>query len=165
MRWSASAALRLAQQRMPRRGRPPGLCPGSPAAIKWVLFSDPLVSSPSSSQAPPQNGPGTVSYPARRFLHTQDWRRLPSLHRCCTHLVNGHHPKGWTSYLFSFQLRPELGGALLRAGYTPGDHLTSWMYFTTFVQYLYRSCYLSDNKPVLLYLLLRLLPQYKTMIT
>ncbi len=47
-----------------------------------------------------------------------------------------------------------------RAGYTPGDRLTSWVYSTTFVQYLYISCYLSDNKPVLLYLLLRLLPQW-----
>ncbi len=33
------------------------------------------------------------------------------------------------------------------------------MYSTSFVQYLYISCYLSDNKPVLSYLLSRLLPQ------
>jgi hypothetical protein len=33
------------------------------------------------------------------------------------------------------------------------------MYSTTRVQYLYISCYLSVNKPVLSYLLLRLLPQ------
>jgi hypothetical protein len=32
------------------------------------------------------------------------------------------------------------------------------MYSTTRVQYLYISCYLSVNKPVLSYLLLRLLP-------
>ncbi len=50
---------------------------------------------------------------------------------------------------------------LWRAGYTPGDRLTSW-YSTTFVQYLYISCYLSDNKPVLSYPLLRLLPQIST---
>jgi hypothetical protein len=31
---------------------------------------------------------------------------------------------------------------------------------TTLVQYLYISCYLSDNKPVLSYLLLCLLPQW-----
>ncbi len=42
----------------------------------------------------------------------------------------------------------------------PWDRLTSWVYFTTCVQYLYISCYLSDNKPVLSYLLLFLLPQY-----
>ncbi len=33
-------------------------------------------------------------------------------------------------------------------------------YSTTFVQYLYISCYLSDNKPVLSYLSSRLLPQW-----
>jgi hypothetical protein len=42
----------------------------------------------------------------------------------------GTRPRGWTSDLFSSQLRPELGGALWSAGYTPGDRLTSWMYST-----------------------------------
>jgi hypothetical protein len=41
-----------------------------------------------------------------------------------------------------------------------GDRLTSWVYSTTFVQYLYISCYLSENKPVLSYLLLHLLPRW-----
>jgi hypothetical protein len=49
---------------------------------------------------------------------------------------------------------------LWRAGYIPGDRPASWMYFTTCVQYLYISCYLSDNKPVLSYLSLCLLPQF-----
>jgi hypothetical protein len=40
-----------------------------------------------------------------------------------------------------------------------GDRQTSWVYSTTCVQYLYISRYLSDNKPVLSYLLLCLLPQ------
>jgi hypothetical protein len=48
---------------------------------------------------------------------------------------------------------------LRRAGYIPGDRLTSWVYSTTCIQYLYISCYLSDNKPVLSYLLLCLLLQ------
>jgi hypothetical protein len=52
------------------------------------------------------------------------------------------------------------GGALWRAGYIPGDCLTSWVYSTTCVQCLYISCYLSDNKPVLSYLLLCLLPHF-----
>jgi hypothetical protein len=52
-------------------------------------------------------------------------------------------------------------GALWRAGYASGDRLTSWVYFTTFVQYLFISP-IYDNKPVLSYLLLRLLPQYIT---
>jgi hypothetical protein len=42
----------------------------------------------------------------------------------------------------------------------PGDRLTIWVYSTTFVQYLYISCYLSENKPVLSYLLMCLLPQW-----
>jgi hypothetical protein len=50
--------------------------------------------------------------------------------------------------------------SLWTPAYTPIDHLTSWVYSTTFVQYLYISCYLSDNKPVLSYLLSRLLPQW-----
>ncbi len=51
------------------------------------------------------------------------------------------------------------GGALWRAAYTPADRLTRWVYSITLVQYLYISCYLSVNKPVLSYLLSRLLPQ------
>jgi hypothetical protein len=41
-----------------RCGRLPGKRPGGPSATKRVLFSDLLVSSPSSSQVPPSNGPG-----------------------------------------------------------------------------------------------------------
>jgi hypothetical protein len=79
-----------------------------------------------------------------------------SLHRRGTRPANGHCPRGWTSDLFSFQPSPELGGS---PGYTPGDCLTCWVYSTTFVQCLYLSCYLSESKPVLSYLLLHLLPQ------
>jgi hypothetical protein len=52
---------------------------------------------------------------------------------------------------------------LWRAGYTPGDRLTSMVYSITCCTLpVYAvSCYLSDNKPVLSYLLLCLLPQYK----
>jgi hypothetical protein len=53
------------------------------------------------------------------------------------------------------------GGALWIPGYTPTDRLTSWGYSITLVQYLYISCYLSVNKPVLSYLSSRLLPQYR----
>ncbi len=45
------------------------------------------------------------------------------------------------------------GGALWTPAYIPGDRPASWMYSTTCVQYLYISCYLSDNKSVLSYLL------------
>jgi hypothetical protein len=64
--------------------------------------------------------------------------------------------------LFDFlknTLLGQFGKSLWRAGYIPGDRLTSWVYPTTCVQYLYISCYLSDNKPVLSCLLSCLLPQ------
>ncbi len=51
-----------------RRGRPLGLRPGGLAATKRVLFSDPLVSSPSSSLAPPRDGPGTVFLPSEEVF-------------------------------------------------------------------------------------------------
>jgi hypothetical protein len=51
------------------------------------------------------------SYPARRFLHTWDQRRLHSLHKHGTRPNSEHCPKGWTSDLFSSQRKPELGGS------------------------------------------------------
>jgi hypothetical protein len=52
----------------PRRpGRPLGSRPGGLAATKWVSFSDPLVSSPSSS-VPPQDRPGTVFLPGEEVF-------------------------------------------------------------------------------------------------
>jgi hypothetical protein len=50
------------------RGRPPGSRPGGLAATKRVLFSDPLVSSPSSSPALSCDGPGTVSLPGEEVV-------------------------------------------------------------------------------------------------
>jgi hypothetical protein len=51
-------------------GRPPGLRPSGLAKTKRVSFSDPLVSSPSSSMAPPRDGPGTVFLPSEEvFAH------------------------------------------------------------------------------------------------
>ncbi len=47
-----------------------------------------------------------------------------------------------------------------RAGYIPGDRLTSWVCSTNCAQYLYISCYLSDIKPVVSYLSLCLLPHF-----
>jgi hypothetical protein len=55
--------------------------------------------------------PEPFSFPARRFLHAWDRRRLHSLHRRGTRPVNGHRLRGWTSDLFSSQPRPELGGS------------------------------------------------------
>jgi hypothetical protein len=53
--------------------------------------------------------PEPFLYPARRFLHAWDQRCLHSLHKRSTCPVSGHRPRGWTSDLFSSQLRPELG--------------------------------------------------------
>ncbi len=50
--------------------------------------------------------------------------------------------------------------AMVKALPTPlVDGQTSWVYPINPVQYLYISCYVTANKPVLSYLLLRLLPQ------
>jgi hypothetical protein len=84
-----------------RRGRPPGSCPSGLAATKRVSFSDPLVSLPSPSSAPPRDGPGTVFLPGEEVF----------AHKHGTHPVSGHRPRGWTSDLFSSQPRPELGGS------------------------------------------------------
>ncbi len=51
-----------------RCGRPPGSRPGGLAATKRVSFSDPLVSSPSSSLAPPRDGPGTIFLPSEEVF-------------------------------------------------------------------------------------------------
>jgi hypothetical protein len=50
------------------------------------------------------------------------------------------------------------GGALWTPSYTPGDGQISWVYSSNPVLHLYISCYITVNKPVLSYLLLRLLP-------
>jgi hypothetical protein len=111
-----SAASRLAQSRTPRlaahvaaAGRrvrtqaaqpPPS---GSGFQTRWFLH------------LPSQRRHKTVlepfSYPARRFLHARDRRRLHRCHRRGTRPVNGHRPRGLTSDLFSFQPRPELRGS------------------------------------------------------
>jgi hypothetical protein len=104
--------------------------------------------------------PELFSYPARRFLHARDWRRHHRWDRRSTHPVNGHRHRGRTSDLFSSRPRPELGGgALWTPAYTPGDGQTSWVYSSNLVLHLYIGCYVTVNKPVLSYLLLRLHPQ------
>jgi hypothetical protein len=113
-RWSPSAALRPARQQAPRLAARvtaadrQARTPGGPAATKQVSFSDPLVSSPSSSWRRHATVPEPFSYPVRRFLCARDQQRRHSYHRRGTHPVNGHCPRGWTSDLFSSQ--PEFGG-------------------------------------------------------
>jgi hypothetical protein len=83
-----------------RHGRLPGSHPGSHAATKWVLFSDPLVSSP-SFPVPPRDVPESFSYPVRRFLHARDRQHHHRCHRSGSRPVNRHRHRGWTSDLFS----------------------------------------------------------------
>jgi hypothetical protein len=113
----ASAALRLARPRMPR------LAARVVAADRWARAQAVLLQ-PSRSRSQTrwslhllllwcrhETVPEPFSYPVRRFLHARDRWRLHSLHRRGTRLVNGHRPRGWTSDLFSSQLRPKLGGS------------------------------------------------------
>jgi hypothetical protein len=115
MRWSLSAALRPAWQRTPRlvarhaaadrRARAQVVLPqpsGSRFQTWWFLHLLLLRHRHKTVLKP-------FSYPARRFLHARDRRCLHSLHRRDTLPVNRQHPRGWTSDLFSSQLRPELG--------------------------------------------------------
>jgi hypothetical protein len=98
------------------RGRLPGSRPGSLAATKWVSFSDPLVSSPFPSLTPPPDGPGTI------FLPGEEGSAAPSQPPQTRYRpVSGHCPRGWTSDLFSFQLRPELTSTGLNLMTTAGQ--------------------------------------------
>ncbi len=139
------------------RGRPPGSHPGGPATTKRVSFADPLVSSP-SSPAPPQNSPGTVFLFGEEVFHakngtfTASTDTVPVLSTGTAQevrpLTSSPSSQGQCS-----------GGALWRAAYAPGEGKTSPVYSSNPVQYLYISFYVIANKPVLSYLLLRLLPQ------
>jgi hypothetical protein len=105
--------------------------------------------------------PEPFSYLARRFLHARDRQRH---HRC--HRRVPIPSTGTATEVGPLTSSPPCrgqssGGALWTPAYIPGDRPASWMYSTTCVQYLYISCYLSGNKPVLSYLKLCLLPQYK----
>jgi hypothetical protein len=79
---------------LPCRSRLPGSRPGGPATTKRASFLDLLVSLPSSSRAPPQNGPRTVFLPGKEVFAHRDQRCLHSLQRHGTHPVSGHYPRG-----------------------------------------------------------------------
>jgi hypothetical protein len=115
-RWFPSAALRPARSQAPRlaarvaaadhraRAQAVSLQPsGSRSQTRWSLRL-PLL------WRRHEMIPEPFSYPAR-FLNARDRRRLHRCHRRGTRPVNGHLQRGWTSDLFSFQPRPELGGS------------------------------------------------------
>jgi hypothetical protein len=100
MRWLPSAALRPARPRTPRlaarvaaadrRARAQAVLPQpseSRFQTRWSLHL-PLLWRRHETVLEP------FFYPARRFLHARDRRRLHSLHRRGTRLVNGHRPRG-----------------------------------------------------------------------
>jgi hypothetical protein len=119
-RSSPSVALRPARQRMPCRA-------ALVAAAGCQVHTQAALPQPSGSRLQTRWFPlhllrrchkmvlELFSYLARRFLQAQDRRRLHSLHRRGTCPVIGHRPRGWTSDLFSFQPRPELGGSLVES--------------------------------------------------
>ncbi len=84
--------------------------PGSPAATKWVLFSDSLVS-PQLQQEQLRIRPGTIfSYLAGRFLHAQGRQLLPSLHRSCINNASRNRLRGSTSDLLRSFPEASAGG-------------------------------------------------------
>jgi hypothetical protein len=146
MRWLPSAALRLARPRTPRlaarvaaadrraRAQAVSLQPSrSCSQTRWSLH---LLLPWRRHETVPE----PFSYPARRFLHAQDRRCHHRCHRHGTRPVNGHRHGGWTSDLFSSQLRPELGGALRTPAYTPGRRLDQLGVLQHTGQYMYSAC-------------------------
>jgi hypothetical protein len=143
-----------------RRGRPPSSRSGGLAATKGVSFSDPLVSSPSSSPALSQDDPGTVFLPSEEVFARPGpaappqppQMRYPSRQRAPPQRLD------LSSLLLPAEARArgepcvELATSLLTVK-------PVGVYSTTLVQYLYISRYVTVNKPVLSYLLLCLLPQ------
>jgi hypothetical protein len=116
MRWSPSAASRLARPRTPRLA-------ALVAAADHRVHTQAVLLQLSGSHFQTcwflhllfwrchETVPEPFSYPARRFLQAWDWRCHDRCHRRGTRPVNGHRHRGWTSDLFSSQLRPELGGS------------------------------------------------------
>ena len=99
-RWLPSAALRPARPRTPRLAarvaaadrlaRAQAVWPqpsGSRFQTRWYLHLH-------LHRRRRATVPEPFSYPARRFLHARDRRRLHSLHRRGTRPVNGHRPRG-----------------------------------------------------------------------
>jgi hypothetical protein len=98
--------------------------------------------------------------PAHTFCISLFLTLFVTLSLCVLH----SNPTFW--FLFCSKLtalssvRPFFFPTVASNSYSSWDRRTSWVYSTTCVQYLYISCYLSDNKWVLPYLLLRLLQPY-----
>ncbi len=138
----------------------PGKHPGGPAAIKRVSFTNPLVSSPSPSQAPPSNSPGTVFlvaewffvFPGQAAPSQSPQQRYSNRQRSL--------PQRLDPWPLLLPANARARGSPVETWLHPGWRSNQLVYCITLVQSLYISCYVSLNKLVLSFLLLRLLPQY-----
>jgi hypothetical protein len=102
--------------------------------------------------------PEPFSYPAMRFCKPGTVGAFTASTDAVPVLSTGTAKE--VGPLFSSPSRPEFGGSPLESCLCPCDGQTSPEYPSNPVQYLYISCFVTANKPVLLYLLLRLLPQW-----
>ncbi len=105
----------------PHCGQPPGKHSGSPATTKRVSFSDPLVSSPSPSQAPPSDGPGTI-FPVADWFFALPWTSgVIPVSKAAVPAPSAVTASGIGPLTFP-PAGPcqSSGGALWRPGYTPG---------------------------------------------
>ncbi len=114
-RSSPSAASRTLRQRTPslaaRASQTARFAPRQSCHNQGGLIFRPAGISTFPSGAASGTVPEPFSYLARRFLHARDRWRHHRCHRLGSSPVNGHRHRGWTSDLFSFQTRPELGGS------------------------------------------------------
>jgi hypothetical protein len=146
--WTLSLAARIAAADRQAHAQAALLQPSGPRSqTRWFLCL-PL-------RRRHKTVPEPFSYLARSFLHTRDRHCLHSLHRRGTRPINWHRQRGWTSDLLPAKARAQ--------GKPCGELPTSLVTVkpvrrTLATLYLYISCYVTANKPVLSYLLLRLLP-------
>jgi hypothetical protein len=160
---SCAAALRLVRPRMPhlaahvamadRRVRTKAVLPqpiGSRFQTRWFLHL--------LLRRRHETVLETFSYPARRFLHTRKRRRITGATDTVPVLSTGIATEVGPLTSAPPSRGQSSGGALWTPAYTPSDGQASWVYSSNPVLHLYLSCYVTVNKPVLSYLLLRLLP-------
>jgi hypothetical protein len=144
----------------PRRCRPLGSCPGSPAATKGLVFRPAgfcafffsgAATKQSRNHFPSRQGGFSCLGPAVPSQPPQNAVPISSMGTA--------QEVGPLTSSPPSQGQSWGGGSLWRAVYAPGDNQTSPAYSSQLVQYLYLNQLLSINKLVLLYLLLCLLPQ------
>ncbi len=101
------------------------------------------------------------------MLHVHSYISIHTACNCCMSLLQVHVPCPCCISVLhvgaAFQglyVHGAYSCCLLTPAYTPGDGQTSRVYSNNPLLHLYISCYVTVNKPVLLYLLLHLLLQW-----